>query len=52
MDDGTIQFYLSAKVVSEKVKAALAEIVKRKSQSQQVAADRTAGGSVPRAAAG
>jgi hypothetical protein len=40
MDDGTIQFYLSAKVVSEKVKAALADIVKRKSQLQQVAADR------------
>ncbi len=40
MDDATIQFYQSAKVVSDKVKAALAEIVKRKSQLQQVAADR------------
>ena len=40
MDDNTIQFYQSAKVVSEKVKAALAEIVKRKHELQQVAADR------------
>jgi hypothetical protein len=40
MDDNTIQFYQSAKVVSEKVKAALAEIVKRKHEMQQVAANR------------
>jgi hypothetical protein len=40
LDDNTIQFYLRVKVVSEKAKAALAEIVKRKSQLQQVAADR------------
>ena len=30
LDDNSIRFYLSAKVVSEKVKAALAELVKRK----------------------
>jgi hypothetical protein len=37
LDDNTIQFYQSAKVVSEKVKAALAEIVKRKHELQQLA---------------
>ena len=36
LDDGTIQFYLSAKVVSDKVKAALAEVVKRKHAFEQV----------------
>ena len=30
LDDGTIQFYINAKVVSDKVKAGLAEIIKRK----------------------
>ena len=40
LDDNAIQFYQSAKVVSEKVKAALAEIVKRKHELQQVAVDR------------
>ncbi len=40
MDDNTIQFYQSAKVVGEKVKAALAEIVKRKHELQQVAVGR------------
>jgi hypothetical protein len=40
MDDGTIQFYQSAKVVGEKVKAALAEIVKRKTELQQLAIGR------------
>jgi hypothetical protein len=40
MDDNTIQFYQSAKVVGEKVKAALTEIVKRKSALQQVAVGR------------
>ena len=37
LDDNAIQFYLSAKVVSEKVKEALAEIVKRKHALQEVA---------------
>ena len=40
LDDNTIHFYRSAKVVSEKVKAALAEIVKRKHELQQVAVSR------------
>lgn len=30
LDDGTISFYINAKVVSEKVKAALAEVIKKK----------------------
>jgi hypothetical protein len=37
LDDKTIQFYLSAKVVSDKVKEALAEIVKRKHALQELA---------------
>jgi hypothetical protein len=40
LDDNTIQFYQSAKVVGEKVKAALTEIVKRKHELQQVAIGR------------
>ncbi|MFZ1932855.1 MAG: DUF4139 domain-containing protein [Thermoguttaceae bacterium] len=40
LDDNAIQFYQSAKVVGEKVKAALAEIVRRKTELQQVAAKR------------
>jgi hypothetical protein len=40
LDDNAIQFYQSAKVVGEKVKAALAEIVRRKTELQQVAAQR------------
>ena len=40
LDDNAIQFYQSAKVVGEKVKAALAEIVKRKHELQQLAATR------------
>lgn len=30
MDDGSIQYYINAKVVSDKVKAGLAEVIKRK----------------------
>jgi DNA repair exonuclease SbcCD ATPase subunit len=37
LDDNTIQFYLSAKVVSEKVKEALSEIVNRKHSIQELA---------------
>jgi predicted nucleic acid-binding Zn-ribbon protein len=37
IDDSTIQFYTSAKVVSERVKAALAEVVKQKHVLEQVA---------------
>ena len=40
IDDGTITIYLIAKAVSEKVKAALAEVVKRKHELEQVAAQR------------
>jgi hypothetical protein len=40
LDDNAIRFYQSVKVVSEKVKAALAEIVKRKHDLQQLAAAR------------
>jgi len=40
LDDNTIQFYQSAKVVGDKVKAALSEIVKRKHELQQVAVGR------------
>ena len=40
LDSNAIQFFISAKVVSEKVKAALAEIVKRKHEMQQVAVER------------
>jgi hypothetical protein len=36
LEDNAIQFYLSAKVVGEKVKAALAEIVKRKQALQEI----------------
>jgi len=37
LDDGTIQYYLSAKVVSDGVKKALAEVVKRKTDIQTLA---------------
>jgi hypothetical protein len=37
LDDNTIKYYLSAKVVSDKVKEALAEIVKRKQALQELA---------------
>jgi hypothetical protein len=37
LDDNAIKFYLSAKVVDEKVKQALSEIVKRKQAIQEVA---------------
>jgi predicted nucleic acid-binding Zn-ribbon protein len=37
LDDNAIQYYLSAKVVDEKVKEALKEIVKRKQAIQEVA---------------
>ncbi len=40
LDDNAIQFFMSAKVVSEKVKAALMEIVKRKHALQQVVVGR------------
>ena len=40
LDDGSIKFYLSEKVVSDKVKDALREIVKRKAELGQLAADR------------
>jgi DNA repair exonuclease SbcCD ATPase subunit len=40
IDDGTIQIYQSAKVVSAKVKAALAEVVKRKHELEQVAVNK------------
>jgi hypothetical protein len=36
LDDGSIKFYLSAKVVSDKVKDALKEIVKRKAELAQL----------------
>ncbi len=38
IDDGTIEIYLSAKAVSDKVKAALAQVVKRKHELEQVVA--------------
>jgi len=41
MDDSAIQVFLSAKVVSEKVKAALAEVIKQKAAIQKVVRDRT-----------
>jgi hypothetical protein len=40
LEDNAIQFYQSAKVVGERTKATLAEIVKRKREFQQVAASR------------
>ena len=40
IDDNTIQIYLSSKVVSDKVKAALQEVVKRKHALLQVVAKR------------
>jgi hypothetical protein len=40
VDDGTIKIYLSAKAVSDKVKAGLGELVKRKHDLQQVAAEK------------
>lgn len=40
VDDGTVQIYLSAKAVSDKVKATLAEVVKRKHDLQQVAVEK------------
>ncbi len=41
MDDSAIQVFLSAKVVSEKVKTALAEVIKQKAALQKVVRDRT-----------
>lgn len=41
LNSKAIQFYMSAKVVGPKVKAALAEIVKRKLELQQVTMDHT-----------
>jgi hypothetical protein len=41
LDEGAIQVYLSAKVVSEKVKTALAEVIKQKAAMQKVVRDRT-----------
>jgi hypothetical protein len=38
IDDGTIEIYRSAKAVSDKVKAALAQVVKRKHELEQVVA--------------
>jgi hypothetical protein len=40
LDEGAIKYYLSAKVVSDKVKDALREIVRRKAELGQLAADR------------
>ncbi len=40
LDDNAIRFFLSAKVVSDQVKAALAEVVKRKHAIEQVAVER------------
>jgi hypothetical protein len=40
LDDGAIQMYLGQKVVSDQVKTALAEIVKRKAALQEVSAKR------------
>ncbi len=40
LDQNSIQYFLSAKVIGEKVKAALAEVVKRKHELQQVVAER------------
>jgi hypothetical protein len=40
LDDDAIVIYLRAKVVSDKVKAALGEVVKRKHELQQVAANK------------
>jgi hypothetical protein len=38
LDDGMIQFYLNARVVSDEVKRALTEVVKRKREIEQLAA--------------
>ncbi len=40
LNQGAIRFYLSAKVVSAKIKAALAEVVKRKHELQQITVER------------
>ena len=40
LDDVTIQFYISAKVVSDKVKGALAEVIKKKAAQGQLVAKR------------
>ena len=40
MDDNSVRFYMSMPVVGEKVKLALAEVIKRKLEAQQVAAKR------------
>ena len=40
LDNGTIQFYIDAKVVSDKIKAALQEVIKRKSAHGQLIAKR------------
>ncbi len=40
LDDGTINFYINAKVVSDKVKAALVEVIKKKAAQGQLVAKR------------
>ena len=40
LDDGTINFYIQAKVVSEKVKTALAEVIKKKAAQGQLVVKR------------
>jgi hypothetical protein len=40
LDDGTINFYIQAKVVSDKVKAALAEVIKKKAAQGQLVVKR------------
>ncbi|MFN0020982.1 MAG: hypothetical protein ACKVP0_22210 [Pirellulaceae bacterium] len=40
LDDGTIRFYINAKVVSDKIKAALEEVIKRKGAQGQLVAKR------------
>ncbi|MBI1901125.1 MAG: DUF4139 domain-containing protein [Planctomycetia bacterium] len=41
MDDNTIRFFISQKIVSEKIKEALAEVIRRKQAISEVAAERT-----------
>ena len=36
LEDGTINFYIQAKVVSDKVKAALVEVIKKKAAQGQL----------------
>lgn len=40
LDDNTIRYYLQAKVVGEKVKAALADVIKRKADLAKLAAEK------------